>query len=114
MEQKYGYVPALLKVKENFSSVSSTLDLNVFGSSVLTTVCGISSRLIQVTVVPTGTVSVAGPKLKLSIFTSVVSAFCWALADRFSSDSATVPATNTSALVRTAIDTLLLMIFLLF
>ena len=27
---------ALLKVKENFSSVSSTLDLNVFESSVLT------------------------------------------------------------------------------
>src|SRR6516162_6900094 len=51
---------ALPKVKENFSSVSSTLDLNVFGSSVLTTVWGISSRLVHVTVVPTGTVSVTG------------------------------------------------------
>jgi len=35
---------------------------------VLTTVWGISSRLVHVTVVPTGTVSVTGPKLKLSIF----------------------------------------------
>src|ERR1700733_402446 len=41
-----------------------------------------SSRLIQVTVVPTATVSVAGPKLKLSIFTSVVVA-CWAFAVKF-------------------------------
>src|SRR4029077_2244931 len=70
MEQKYGYVPALAKVNENFSSVSNTLDLNTL--SVLTIVCGISSRLVQVTVVPTGTVKVAGPKLKLSTFTSAV------------------------------------------
>ena len=62
----------MLNVKENFSSVSSTLDLNIFGSSVLTTVCGMSSRLVHVMVVPTGTVSAAGAKLKLSIFTSVV------------------------------------------
>src|SRR5947208_1817884 len=74
MEQKYGYVPALLKVKENFSSVSSTLDLNTF--SVLTMVWGISSRLVQVTVVPTATVRVAGPKLKLSTFTSAAVAGC--------------------------------------
>src|SRR5258705_6740588 len=70
MEQKYGYVPALLKVKENFSSVSSTLDWNTL--SVLTMVWGMSSRLVQVTVVPTATVSVAGPKLKLSTFTSAL------------------------------------------
>src|SRR5436305_7863705 len=68
IEQKYGYVPALLKVKENFSSVSRTLDLKT--PSVLTTVCGMSSRLVQVTVVPADTVSVSGPKLKLSILTS--------------------------------------------
>src|ERR1700746_2465255 len=73
MEQKYGYVPALAKVNENFSSGSSTLDLNTL--SVLTTVCGISSRLVQVTVVPTATVRVAGPKLKLSTFTSALAAF---------------------------------------
>src|SRR6202034_1872253 len=53
-----------------------TLDLNVFGSSVLTTVCGISSRLVQVTVVPAVTGSVTGVKLKLSIFTSVVAGGC--------------------------------------
>jgi hypothetical protein len=38
---------------------------------VLTDVWGISSRFVQVTVAPTGTVIVWGPKLKLSIFTSV-------------------------------------------
>src|ERR1700745_42752 len=70
MEQKYGYVPGLAKVKENFSSVSSTLDLNTL--SVLTIVWGISSRFVQVTVVPTATVRVAGPKLKLSTFTSAL------------------------------------------
>ena len=59
--------------------MSSTLDLNVFGSSVLTTVWGISSRLVHVTVVPTGTVSATGPKLKLSIFTSIVDIFSCAL-----------------------------------
>src|SRR5436309_4422973 len=78
IEQKYGYVPALLKVKENFSSVSSTLDLNTL--SVLTTVWGISSRFVQVTVVPTATVRVVGPKLKLSTFTSAL-AGCGDLAE---------------------------------
>jgi hypothetical protein len=38
--------------------------------------------LIQVTVVPTGTVSAAGPKLKLSIFTSIVGDFSCALATK--------------------------------
>src|SRR6266446_1043230 len=114
IEQKYGYVPALLNVKENFSSVSSTLDLNVFGSSVLTTVWGISSRFVHVTLVPTGTVSVAGPKLKLSIFTSVVSGFCCALASKSFWPTVTVPPPITAATVKTAIDTLLLILFLLF
>jgi len=45
----------LVKVNENFSSVSSTLDLKTLSS--LTTVCGMSSRLIHVTVVPTATVN---------------------------------------------------------
>ena len=45
---------------ENFSSVSSTFDLNSL--SVLTTVCGMSSRFVQVTVVPAVTVTSAGPK----------------------------------------------------
>jgi hypothetical protein len=59
-------------VNENFSSVSITFDLNTLSS--LTTVCGMSSRFVHVTVVPAGTVTVAGPKLKLSIFTSVFDA----------------------------------------
>jgi hypothetical protein len=44
---------------------------------VLTTVWGMSSRLVQVTVVPTRTVSVSGPKLKLSILTSAFAAAAW-------------------------------------
>src|ERR1700745_3969129 len=43
-------------------------------------VCGMSSRLVQVTVVPTATVSVAGQKLKLSTFTSAL-ADCGAFAE---------------------------------
>src|ERR1700719_3988634 len=110
MEQKYSYVPGLLKVNENFSSVSSTLDLNVL--SVLTAVCGISSRFVQVTVVPTETFSSAGPKLKLSIFTSVASGFCCAAADKLLSP-ARKPANATPNVVanKTAVDTILLMFF---
>jgi hypothetical protein len=46
--------------------------LNTF--SVATTVCGMSSSLVQVTVVPAFTVTVVGLKVKLSIFTSVSAA----------------------------------------
>jgi hypothetical protein len=67
-EQKYSYVPGVLNVNENLSSVSSALLLN---SLVLeATVCGMSSSLIQVTVVPAFTVTRCGAKVKLSIFTS--------------------------------------------
>src|SRR2546427_2615731 len=45
-----------------------TGDFSVFPSE-LTMLCGTSSWLTQVTVVPAGTVSVAGAKLKLSILT---------------------------------------------
>ena len=48
--------------------MSSVFDANFWSS--FTTVCGMSSRFVQRTVVPTGTVMVAGEKLKLSIFTS--------------------------------------------
>src|ERR1700688_5021377 len=110
MEQKYSYVPGLLKVNENFSSVSSTLDLNVL--SVLTAVCGISSRFVQVTVVPTETFSSAGPKLKLSIFTSVASGFSCAAADIFLSPARRpVKATPNVVANKTAVDTILLMFF---
>jgi hypothetical protein len=70
--------------------------------------------LVHVALVPTGTVRVAGPKLKLSIFTSVVSGFCCALARTFFVPVVIVPAPNNSVAVRTAIDTLLHMLFLLF
>jgi len=59
----------LLKVKENFFSVSRHFGFDE--PSVLTTVCGISSRLVQVTVVTTGTVSVPGPEDEVSICTYV-------------------------------------------
>src|ERR1700730_6541700 len=108
MEQKYSQVPGLLKVNENFSSVSNTWDLKVL--SVLTAVCGISSRFVQVTVVPTGTFSSAGPKLKLSIFTSVASGFCCAAAGTLPSLARTpVKATPSVVANKTAVDTILLM-----
>src|SRR5262249_37200459 len=52
----------------NLSSVSSALDLKV--SVLEATVCGMSSSLIQITVVPAFTVTRCGAKVKLSIFTS--------------------------------------------
>ena len=55
--------------------MSRTFDLNT--PPVLAKVCGMSSRFVQVTVVPTVTV---GPKAKLLIFTSAVPAACSALA----------------------------------
>jgi hypothetical protein len=39
-----------------------------------------SSLFVQVTVAPTGTVSVCGPKTKLSIFTSALAAEPWSIA----------------------------------
>src|SRR5215204_243179 len=67
-EQKYWYAPGASNRCENCPSVSSTGDLNF--CSVLTTTWGTSSRFVQVMVVPTGTVEVAGVKLKLSTATS--------------------------------------------
>src|SRR5580692_9025655 len=113
IEQKYGYSPALVNVNENFSSVSSTLDLNTL--SVLTTVCGMSSRLTQVTVAPTATVIAAGPKTKLSIFTSAVEAvFSWALAVKLLCSPTIPPKPITAVTSKLATNTLLLMIFLPF
>src|SRR5215470_16143176 len=110
-EQKYGYVPGLLKVKLNFSSVSITLDLNALGSSELTTVCGMSSRLVQVTVVPAGMVSSFGEKLKLSIFTSAIAGFCWALATRLFWPTAQNPAASIITDASPTTDRFLLMCF---
>src|SRR5215467_13196382 len=112
MEQKYGYVPAFSNLKENFSSESNTLDLNAFGSSELTTVWGMSSWLVQVTVVPTETDKAAGPKLKLSIFTSAASGFCCAADTRSLKPGRRAPPIRIPTAIKTAINTLLLMIFL--
>ena len=65
-EQKYLYSPAAVKVNEKVPSVSIAFDLNLPAD---TTVCGMSSWLLQVTVSPTFTVSSAGLKVKLSIVT---------------------------------------------
>jgi hypothetical protein len=73
-----------------------------------------SSRLVHVTVVPTGTVSVPGPKLKLSIFTSVVSGFNCALAEKSPVPAPSPAIPNPNATNKTAVDTLLLMVLLLF
>src|SRR5438309_5103235 len=72
-----------------------------------------SSRFVQVTVVPTATVNVDGPKLKLSIFTSALSAFCGATAAAFLGGAVRALAPKTTTARKTAKDTLLLMIFLL-
>src|SRR5262244_3350693 len=63
--QKYLKLPAVVKVNENLSPVSRACDLNRVSLS--TIVCGSSSLLTQVTVVPTGTVRCAGTKLQLLI-----------------------------------------------
>src|ERR1041385_8440399 len=68
IEQKYSYVPRSWKTNENFSSVSSALEPNFL--SVLVTVCGTSSRFVQVTLVPAETVNAEGLNVKLSMLTS--------------------------------------------
>src|SRR4249920_2740300 len=109
MEQKYGKVPGVLKVKENCSSVSSTLDLNTLSG--LTTVCGISSRFVHRTVVPALTVSSAGPNVKLSILTSIVSGFVCALALTRPTSAPSHARPSTNAVETTFIDTLRMMLF---
>src|SRR5581483_3527846 len=71
--QKYGYVPGDVKVKENFSSVSSVPELKARGLTELVAVCGTSSWFTHVTFVPGAIVTVAGLNVKLSM-TIVVSA----------------------------------------
>src|SRR4029077_17891830 len=68
IEQKYPYSPGAVKVWEKVSSVSSAADLNF--PSFSRTVCGVSSALVQVTVVPGATTKAGGVKLKLSIRTA--------------------------------------------
>src|SRR6266403_5982173 len=76
--QKYSYSPGAVKVWEKVSSVSSAADLNF--PSFSRTVCGVSSALVQVTVVPGAMTSVRGVKLKLSIRTAAGFAAAWVAA----------------------------------
>src|SRR5215469_4502677 len=78
IEQKYSNSPGAVKVCENVSSVSSAADLNF--PSFSRTECGLSSSLVQVTVVPGATTKVGGVKLKLSIFTVAAFAAAWTTA----------------------------------
>jgi hypothetical protein len=70
--------------------------------------------LVHVTAVPTGTVSVTGPKLKLSIFTSIVDGFCCARVTEPFRPVPKTPIPNTSAAAKPVMNTLLLMFLLLF
>src|SRR5216684_8471437 len=65
-----------------------------------------SSVLVQVTVVPTGTVSVWGPKTKLSIFTAASAAEGWALAVTMNDPNSSIVAIITGS-ATPAIHTLL-------
>src|SRR5262245_13805811 len=67
-EQKYAYVPGVVNVKENLSPVSSAFDLK--NLLLEATMCGTSSSLIQVTVVPAFTVMRWGTNANWSISTS--------------------------------------------
>src|ERR1700710_322280 len=66
-EQKYLYSPAAVNVNAKVPSVSMVFDLNLPAQ---TTVWGMSSRLVHVTVWPTFTLSCCGWKTKLSICTA--------------------------------------------
>src|SRR5262249_32762448 len=86
-EQKYWYVPGVVNVNENLSSLSRAFDLKLMVVDV--TVCGMSSSLVQVTVVPDFTFNSCGPKVKFPIFTETSSALAGVVA---SSSRAATPA----------------------
>src|SRR5215831_3283621 len=67
-EQKYSYVPGVVNVNENLPAVSSAFDLKSLLLEAM--VCGTSSSLAQVTVVPAFTVMRCGVKVNWSMSTS--------------------------------------------
>jgi hypothetical protein len=71
-----------------------------------------SSRLVQTTVAPTGTVIVCGPKLKLSIFTSAAAALSL-LAMTFGDPAHSNNIAIITGAVKLAIHMFLFVIFLL-
>src|SRR3984893_17568196 len=98
-EQKYWYAPGVVKVNENLSPVSSAFDLKSFVLEA--TVCGTSSSLIQVTVVPAFTATRCGMKACWSIFTSV-SAACAEAAGK--ANAAERTATASAVAIRTLLE----------
>jgi hypothetical protein len=70
-----------------------------------------SSLFVQVTVVPTGTVIVCGPKTKLSIFTAAFAAVGWSFAVTLG-DPANNSIAITSGVAKLANHTLFLVIVL--
>jgi hypothetical protein len=87
-EQKYLYVPGVVNVNAYVPSVSSSLDRKLLGDI---TVCGMSSSLVQVTVVPAFTFNSCGPKVKFPILTVTSEATAGVAAER---RMATTPATR--------------------
>src|SRR6516225_11174501 len=88
-EQKYSYVPGVVNVNENLSPVSSAFDLKSLLLEAM--VCGTSSSLIQVTVVPAFTVKRCGVKVNWSISISV-SAACAGAAGKVAAAAKTAAA----------------------
>src|SRR6516164_2878302 len=102
IEQKYSYSPGAVKVCEKVSSVSRAADLNF--PSFSRTVCGVSSALVQVTVVPGATTSVGGVKLKLSMrMTAGLAAAAASPAGRASGNAPTSAIPSPSAASRAVI-----------
>jgi hypothetical protein len=90
---------------------ASAFDLNILLSSLLTT-WGTSSLFVQVTVLPAGMVMAAGPKLKLSIFTSVP---LLVVSPGLAAGLGLVPAVKANAIAKIAADpNIHLMLFIFF
>jgi hypothetical protein len=71
-----------------------------------------SSLFVQTTVAPTGTVSVCGPKLKLSIFTSADAAEDWSFAVTLGDPANSSSTAIITGVAKLAIHTFFLVIFL--
>src|SRR6185295_14989108 len=94
-EQKYPNCPGLANVNEKRSPVSSTFDLNT--PSLDTTVWGMSSPLVQVTVVPALIVTTGALKVKLSMVTAAAGGAGTARAMSATTDIKRMPATSVDA-----------------
>jgi hypothetical protein len=80
--------------------------------SVLTEVWGMSSLFVQVTVAPTGTVIVCGPKTKLSMFTTAFAPVGWSVAVTLGDPANSNTIAITTEAVKLATHTLFFLIVL--